>query len=280
MNEHPFFARYRGDHVAAILTLPDREPTALVALLQGAGSPRSHRARVWTWLARDFADRGVATVRLDWRATGDSTGSYADRERPPSGETMASVDVALRATGLNRFGVVGACLGAKTGFALAANSSETCTSVACFLPDSGDILIDSRWIDAAARDRMSMRLRRRAWRAFGARGLPVRMRLRPEVESAIGRADVLLLTSGAPWLAAKLRHTTAKIAARSGQGQQVRTEVRYVQMREGRRTPVGWNPEAGPILIEWMEETLTTAPAVSLEDETAIPPSARVRSPR
>ena len=75
MNEHPMFVPWAdGEHLAAMLTVPDAPSRGLVLLLQGLGPPRSHRYQLWTRTARALAERGIASVRMDYPQVGDSTG--------------------------------------------------------------------------------------------------------------------------------------------------------------------------------------------------------------
>jgi pimeloyl-ACP methyl ester carboxylesterase len=64
-SEHPIFVPHRSDHVAAVISLPASTPRGLVLLIQGGVAPRSHRNRLWTRIARDLAQRGVASVRME-----------------------------------------------------------------------------------------------------------------------------------------------------------------------------------------------------------------------
>ncbi len=135
MRDHPLFVPFRGDHLAAVVTTPDETARGLVVFLQGAGgATRTHRYRLWTRAARRLASDGIASVRMDYRGIGDSTGAYAfEMEAPPVEEALTVVTLVLDRLGLDAFGVVGNCIGARTAFGLAART-ETCRSVACILP--------------------------------------------------------------------------------------------------------------------------------------------------
>ncbi|HEX9123098.1 MAG TPA: alpha/beta fold hydrolase [Actinomycetota bacterium] len=259
MSEHPFFAPYKGEHVAAVLTAPEGKLRGLVLLLQGAGAPRSHRARTWTWLARALADRGLAAVRLDYRAIGDSTGSYAERENPPLGEVQAVLDIAGAATGHERFGVIGTCLGAKTGFALAARQPDRCVSLGCLLPGNAEIILEGTGGTAATRDLLRTKVRRRIRERLGPLGIDRRVRFLPDVVATLGRADVLMLVTGPPWVAHRLGAAADRVARHGARGPGHRTEV--VPMQVGgdgprRWMPAGWHPDASPAFVEWMCRTL------------------------
>ncbi|MBA3728545.1 MAG: alpha/beta fold hydrolase [Actinobacteria bacterium] len=135
MRDHPLFVPFRGDHLAAVVTTPEQTARGLVVFLQGAGgATRTHRYRLWTRAARRLAGDGIASVRMDYRGIGDSTGAYAfEMEAPPVEEALTVVTLVLDRLGLDGFGVVGNCIGARTAFGLAART-ESCRSVACILP--------------------------------------------------------------------------------------------------------------------------------------------------
>jgi alpha-beta hydrolase superfamily lysophospholipase len=88
MKEFPFFVPYEDQFLAGTLTVPDRDPEALVLLLAGTGAPRSHRFQLWTRTARGLAEHGLASVRLDYRGIGASRSwgtSGPSRPSPPPG---------------------------------------------------------------------------------------------------------------------------------------------------------------------------------------------------
>jgi pimeloyl-ACP methyl ester carboxylesterase len=176
MNERPVFVPFRGDSLAATITLPEEEPRGLIGLFQGGGgAPRSHRHAVWTRAARRLAERGFAIVRLDWRGIGDSSGEALFRLRePPSDQAVAVMRFAMDATGLRRFGVAGNCLGARAALGVAA-AVPGCDSVALIMlkPLAGNQTPASARNRRSARRRLTRALTRfpaldrvfRTWRA-------------------------------------------------------------------------------------------------------------------
>ena len=134
MMEYPIFVTSGGDHIAAVVTVPDSAPRTLALLLPGGGSPRSHKFRLWTRTARRLAERDVASVRVDYPGLGQSTGSFtSDMRHLPMSQIRAIVDTVSDDLGVPTFAVVGNCLGARTGLALAAEA-DACVGVACVLP--------------------------------------------------------------------------------------------------------------------------------------------------
>lgn len=199
MRDHPLFVPFRGDHLAAVVTTPEETPRGLAVFLQGAGgATRTHRYRLWTRAARRLASDGIASVRMDYRGIGDSTGAYEfEMEAPPVEEALTVVTLVLDRLGLDAFGVVGNCIGARTAFGLAART-ESCRSVACILPMALGPVLERRGENGVA-----------SLGASGAKWLPGRvahwasrarrpgLRFIPEVSIAARRgANVLFLHGG------------------------------------------------------------------------------------
>jgi pimeloyl-ACP methyl ester carboxylesterase len=116
MREYPVFLPDGDEHVAAVLTAPERSPRGLVLLVTGGGgTPRSHRASMFTRVARELADRGIASLRVDVLGVGDSTGRAAFSLRePPIEAILSSARFAIDVTGVRILGMAGNCGGART----------------------------------------------------------------------------------------------------------------------------------------------------------------------
>jgi dienelactone hydrolase len=68
--------------VGAIVSEPEGRPRGCLILLQGGGPPcRAGVNACWTRLAREFAGRGIAVLRFDFAAEGDSTMAGEDVAR-------------------------------------------------------------------------------------------------------------------------------------------------------------------------------------------------------
>jgi pimeloyl-ACP methyl ester carboxylesterase len=135
IREHALFIPHASAHLAAVLTLPHRDPRGLVLLLTGLAATRSHRFGMWTRTARRLAaERGLASLRLDYAGTGDST-RYAARWAEDSREQVsAAVDLALRACGVGTFAAAGNCLGGRHALELAAGRRD-CVGAVCIRPE-------------------------------------------------------------------------------------------------------------------------------------------------
>jgi len=135
MNEYPLFVPYEGEHLASVLTVPDEDPRGLILLVTGTGAPRSHRFQLWTRLARRLAESGFASVRMDYRGIGDSTGrllqpTLGDRRLD---QALSVAHFGMRAVGTERLGVVGNCSGGIISLGVAA-TEPACQSAVCVLP--------------------------------------------------------------------------------------------------------------------------------------------------
>ena len=259
--EHPLFVPYRDEHVAAVLTLPDGSPRGFVMLLQGLGALRSHKNRLWTRTARELAERGIASARMDYGAIGDSTGRFEDRGDAPVGEVRAVIGAALRATGLKEFAIVGNCLGVRTGFAIAARSAS-CVSMVCLVPGSLDALmrrVDRSALGRAARGRArrSPRMRRIAHRVlrrnrFGGGGFL------PDIPVALDSTDVLFLFLGREEVGLQLADALGNLASRRPHGPERRVVVRSVPAVKAVGIPVRQSilPAVIEEVTDWMDRTL------------------------
>lgn len=99
-----------------VLTRPTRpEQGVAVILIYGGGhNVSAHVGELWTRTARRVAAHGFHAFRYDHHGNGDSTGKTGtfDHRSPFTADLRAAV-ACLRAEGLERFVLVGDCLGAR-----------------------------------------------------------------------------------------------------------------------------------------------------------------------
>jgi pimeloyl-ACP methyl ester carboxylesterase len=135
MNEYPVFVPYGSERLAAVVTVPDTDATSLALLMTGTGAPRSHRFQLWTRAARELADRGIASVRMDYRGFGDSTGRIIQPalSDQPVEQVMTVARFAMDVVGVERLGVVGNCSGGLLALIMAAKIPQ-CEVAVCILP--------------------------------------------------------------------------------------------------------------------------------------------------
>lgn len=264
-SETPVFIPFREERLAAVITEPDSHPRALILLLQGLGSPRSHRNQLWTRIARALAAEGFASVRLDWPEVGDSTGSFpAELDSPPAEEAIAVTQMALDALGLDRVGIIGNCLGARTALVVASRL-EACTSIACIVEGSPASLLRGEGKTAPHRAAKRMaghvpRLAKKVRRILRTRRIQPRMRFVPEVSSALRAADLMFLFLGSETAARRLERSIAGLAGTADA--HGRAEVRLIPTGAafGMRLSVDLQPTVIDALIEWMDESFSLAP--------------------
>jgi hypothetical protein len=116
VNEYPVFVPYGPERLACVLTVPDGEEIrGLWVLMPGQGAPRGtqYHFQLWTEVARRLAELGLASIRMDHLAVGDSTGRlevmapYPGREQEP----IAVARFGMAATGATAVGFAGNCYG-------------------------------------------------------------------------------------------------------------------------------------------------------------------------
>jgi pimeloyl-ACP methyl ester carboxylesterase len=121
-NEEPVYFEADGRQLFGIVTSPTVEPLGIgVVLLTGGGVALSmNRNRLSVRMARRLAALGYHVIRFDYRGIGESEGmtEVFDLTRPFSDDLLGAVGE-LRARGIGRFVLVGACYGARTALACA-----------------------------------------------------------------------------------------------------------------------------------------------------------------
>ncbi len=114
--EYPVFVPSGEERIAAVIAVPEGTPRGLVLMLPGGGgAPRSQRYGMYTKVARSLAERGIASVRMEWRGIGESTGQarYSFKALPVE-DSVTVARFALRVTGATQFGMAANCGGART----------------------------------------------------------------------------------------------------------------------------------------------------------------------
>lgn len=257
--DFPIFVPFEEGRLAAIVTVPDVPPRALVLLLQGLGSPRSHRYQLWTRTAAGLAERGIASVRMDYPQMGDSIGTLPTQlEAPPVAEAMAVARLALDALGVQRLGVVGNCLGARAAFGVAAQM-DSCDTVLCIIPDTVKALLHRggrtkpRQTVARAARRVP-RAARLARRVLHWDSTSRRLRYVPEVITTLQTADVLFLVVGVEQLEHRFRADLKPLLRASSSER--RTQIRHVASghARGMRLPLETQPMVVDAVVRWMDE--------------------------
>jgi pimeloyl-ACP methyl ester carboxylesterase len=218
MREFPIFVPFGDEHLAAVLTVPDVAPRGLVQLLQGGGGQsRSHRNRTWIRLARGLADRGIASVRMDYLGLGDSTGvPRLDVESPPVESALAVTRAALDATGADRFAIVGNCIGIPTALELAPQTPSF-VGLVCIVPVALHPITQRGTQGRTATARRAAGQKMPAVRGFvrslrrrGVIGSHPVTGLRPELATILRSGNVLILHGGTEDSWEKLRGQIAR----------------------------------------------------------------------
>ena len=281
MKEFPVFVPHEDEHLAAVITVPDSHPRAVVHLLQGGGGQsRSHQNRTWVRVARGLADKGIASVRMDYPGLGDSTGLPSfEVESPPVEAALAVARISLGAVGVDSFAVVGNCIGIPTAIEMA--TRIPCATVVCVVPTSLHHLMEVSAGRRAGGARRAMGKRlpalRRVVRELRRRGIgrsgPV-TRLRPELATILRSASILILHGGTDDSWSKLRTEMAELRSEIGE-------------EAGARLVSGMLPSEGPgfrelrfqqamvdASIDWLDQSLPRADDAAVHGEARQPRTA------
>jgi pimeloyl-ACP methyl ester carboxylesterase len=215
MNEYPMFVPWAdGDHLAAVLTVPDSPPRGVVLLLQGLGPPRSHRYQLWTKTARALAERGLASVRLDYPQVGDSTGVlHGTLDDPPVSETIAVATAAMRATGVTALAAVGNCMGGRTALRLQGGVGDL-HAIGVILTGDPTKYLGRRGRPGSRRG-LWQRLLRKIRRMRTAKGDAGGIRWIPDVPKTLASSELLLMYAGPQQTSSVLERAFSALAART-----------------------------------------------------------------
>ena len=135
VTEYPVFVPWEGEHLAAIVSVPNGTARGLTVLSTGVGAPRSHRFQMWAKTAERLGERGIATVRWEYVGMHDSTGDVVDvmNEDVPLKPALAVTRFALDGVGARYVVFAGNCIGAELALFAAAETPE-CVGALCVLP--------------------------------------------------------------------------------------------------------------------------------------------------
>jgi pimeloyl-ACP methyl ester carboxylesterase len=277
MNVHPVFVPVEGDHVAATISLPDVPARGLAVLLQGFGTTRSHRNRLWTKTSAALAARGIASVRLDYPGLGDSTGTRLySMKQPPVQAVIAATRVALDAAGVNSYCLVGNCLGARTAL-LIAQRMPGCLGVGLVLPGELESVvreepshIGTSALRQVVRDIPALR---RMARLVPHRSTIRSARLMPEVGILMDAVCVLFLFIGPRKTWGRLAPVLETWAGRAGTAARGRVEWLFVPAagRQGLQ-PLSSQEAVLHVVPEWIDRVVSGS--------TLQPELAAARGPR
>jgi pimeloyl-ACP methyl ester carboxylesterase len=216
VREFPIFVPFDDDHLAAVVTVPDGPPRGLVVLLQGLGGGRSHRYQLWTRAARALTESGLASIRMDYREMGDSTGSSSGSlNEPPVREILEVIRVGMRATKVSSCAVLGNCMGGRAALRIA-QELRGCLAVGVIITDNPQNYV-GRGREAALRVSKPRRFVRKVRRRISSRRRsPERrerapMRWIPEIPATLGVKPLLLLYVGPAKFARPLKGDAAAL---------------------------------------------------------------------
>ena len=261
--EYPIFVPLGNEHLAAVVTVPDGPAKALTLMLQGLGATRSHRYGLWTRTARLLAERGIASVRLDYPEMGDSTGVMSSTLTDPPVAEAEAVQALVRSTlGVEQLLIIGNCLGARTGLRLAIQI-PSCSHVACLVPTTpGAFLVNrgkSRPHRAAHRWAQRLpSLARRVRVLVRSERIQPQMRIVPEVAAALRTRHVTFHFIG---MAGAAQRFEAALRRLSDRGPDEHLEIRHIPTdanTHGMRIPLPLQPVVIDALVDWVDGALAS----------------------
>lgn len=273
MNEHPVFVPFGAEHLAAVITSPEA-PRGLVMLLQGGGGQsRSHRNRSWIRTARGLAERGIASVRMDYPGLGDSTGEPRfDVESPPVEAATAVASVALDALGVRTFAAVGNCIGIPTALEMAVRM-DSCETVVCIVPIAlHPMMQEGRTVRRAQATRHALGRRiptlrraiRRARRNAIGRSRPA-SGFRPEMATILGSGSILIQHGGSQESWRQLRTQADRLRAEVGSEAAERFVLEALPTEGSGFRELQIQDAMIASTVDWLDRAMPAAPSVAMQ---------------
>lgn len=154
--ETPVVFEHRGQQIIGMLHLPEgrgRFPTAL--LLHGFTGTKVEAHRMFVKLARALASHGIATLRFDYRGSGDSAGEFEDMTiRSEVADTLEAIKFLARHKRLNsrRLALIGLSMGGAVASYVAGREKGRIKTLVLWAPvaEGAGILDDLSTPDAVA----------------------------------------------------------------------------------------------------------------------------------
>ncbi len=157
MKQFPLFVPSPDGHVAAVVTIPEGDPSGVVLLLAGTGRHNVIGSTMSALLSDRLATHRLASVRLDYEGVGDSPGIVSTWSPSDVGaaseQARAALAEASAALGVSRFASVGTCYGSR--IALELTEDAACVGAICLAPP----LLERRGAPGAQRTRDGSRAR-------------------------------------------------------------------------------------------------------------------------
>jgi dipeptidyl aminopeptidase/acylaminoacyl peptidase len=136
--EIPVVFECRGQQIIGMLHLPEghgRFPTAL--LLHGFTGTKVEAHRMFVKLSRALADHGIASLRFDYRGSGDSAGEFEDMTiRSEVADSLEAIKFLARHKRLNsrRLALIGLSMGGAVASYVVAREKSRVKSLVLWAP--------------------------------------------------------------------------------------------------------------------------------------------------
>jgi len=125
MRELPIALKNEGDNIVALLKLPEQDTKRAVVLAHGFMGDKNGPDRIFVRLAEKLAEAGIATLRFDFRGSGESDGRFVDMTVASEVSDLKKAIAFVRARGYESVGLLGESLGGAVA-AMACDSSVGC----------------------------------------------------------------------------------------------------------------------------------------------------------
>jgi len=191
---------------------------------------------------------------------------------------MAVTETAMEALGVERFGIIGNCLGAKTAVTIAARASG-CVSVAAIFPEIPWAILVGEGRPEAYRlaqriSRKMPRLSNVVRRTVHPERLPPRMRFIPEVQATLRASSLLLLLLGTTEVGRKVEEGLARLEIGSNGKPPVHAQVRTIPAEgtAGFQLAVPLQEVVIEAVCSWMDGTIDNGPGAASENAGSTTP--------
>ena len=136
MRRFPVFVDDGERHVAAIVTVPERDPKGVVISLAGTGRHNLVGSTFCARLSLRLADEDFASVRLDYSGVGDSPGVIPEWRlsdvEAATRQARAVLSTSMELLDVDRFVTVGTCYGTRVALSLV--PQRACFGAVCLAP--------------------------------------------------------------------------------------------------------------------------------------------------
>jgi hypothetical protein len=255
--QKPVYFRNKGQFIAGTLHMPDgRGRRPAVALFHGFTGDKAEAAFIFVALSRMLAENGIASLRIDFRGSGESEGRFEDMTPLEElSDARAALARLRRTRGIDprRLGVVGLSLGGLVA-ALAAGAEPDLKSAVLWAAVATPLDV----FTAMSRPKQLRELRREGRSDFdglyvGRDFMRTLSALDPPAELARSRAAVLVVHGTADEI---VPFSNSTLYLRAAEGRPFPARRVAVEGANHVFSSVVWRNTALKSTVNWLRETL------------------------